>query len=504
MDKAFDGVPEPSPARGRNVGLVIGAVVLVLFLLLPPPASISVPAFRLLGVVILMAVWWVSEAIPIPATALVPLVVFPLASICSGKETAKAYMDKNIFLFMGGFFVAMAMRRWELHRRIALHVISILGVSADMIILGFMVATAGLSMWISNTATTMMMVPIAMALVSGVPPEVVKGGEFRRFQLALMLGIAYAAGIGGLGTLIGTPPNVVFAGSVSALVPGAPEVSFLDWAKVGLPVVGVFLPIVWLYLARVVGRASNVDIGISRSTVREELKRIGPMSRGETVTLWVFVGMALGWIFRKNIGIGGFTVPGWSSLAGLEKWVDDSTVAMIAAMVLFVFPVDLKKRVFALDWEWARRIPWGILILFGGGFALAHGFQVTGLAAWIGNRLQVLRSVPVVVLVASTCFLLTFLTEVTSNTATATMMMPILASTAVGIGVHPFVLMIPGTISASCAFMLPVATPPNAIVFGSGWVTLPTMARVGFWMNLLGIVVVTTMTFAIAGPVFGF
>ena len=488
----------------KQIGLFSGFAVLCVFLILPAPASLTPASFRLLGIVALMAIWWMTEAIPIPATALIPLVIFPFAGITSGKETALAYMDRNIFLFMGGFFVAMAMQRWNLHRRIALHVISILGGNSSMIVLGFMVATAVLSMWISNTATTMMMVPIAMALVSGGSDAVRGSPEFRRFQLSLMLGIAYAASIGGLGTLIGTPPNVVLAGAVSRLLPKAPPVSFLGWAKLGIPIVCVFLPIAWLYLTQVVGRVGSGGIGISSASVRKQLAETGPMSGGEKITLIVFVGMALGWMFRCDIAVGGFVLPGWASLLGVDALVDDSTVAMLAAMVLFVFPVNLKERVFALNWEWAQRIPWGILILFGGGFALAHAFQVTGLAVWIGTKLEALRSVPVPVLVLATCVLLTFLTEVTSNTATATMMMPILASTAIGIGIHPFVLMIPGTVSASCAFMLPVATPPNAIVFGSGWIALPEMARAGLWMNLIGVCVVTTMTFLIAGPVFGF
>jgi len=493
----------------QKIGLFLGLGLFILVLVLPPASGMSIQAKRTAAVALLMASWWISEAIPIPVTALLPLILFPILSIMAAKDVASRYADQNIFLFMGGFFIAMAMQRWELHKRIALHIIKILGTSPHRIILGFMIATAFLSMWISNTATTMMMFPIGLAVILHAEVMIKKEnlsintarGEFN-FGTALMLAIAYSASIGGIATLVGTPPNIVFVGIAKSLFPKAPEIGFLDWFKIGLPLVIIFLPIVWVYLTRMILPLKLKRIPGEKNVIEQDLKSLGPMKIGEKLTLIIFFVVAVAWISRKNIDIGLFIIPGWSNILGISDYVHDSTVAMIGALLLFLLPVDLRRREFVLNWEWAVRIPWGIILLFGGGFAIAAGFQSSGLAQWIGERFSFLCGIPLIFMIMCICLLLTFLTEITSNTATTTMMMPVLGSMAVAVSVHPYLLMIPATISASCAFMLPVATPPNAIIFGSGYLRIPDMAKAGFFLNLIGALIVTLIVYFLAIPVF--
>jgi len=483
----------------RKIGLVLGVVLFAVLLAAPEPAGMTPQTARAAAAALLMATWWITEAIPIPATALLPVALYPVLGIMDAKTTARAYGDHNVFLFMGGFFIAMAMQKWGLHRRIALHIISVVGQGPRTIVLGFMCATAFLSMWISNTATTMMMLPIAMAVLAHVAGE----KSPPALAPALMLGVAYSASIGGLGTLIGTPPNVIFAGAVERLFPDLGGIGFLEWMTVAVPLVLVFIPVTWVYLTRVAFRVPGGGGRAGREAVRAELAQMGRMSRGERYVLVVFVLTALAWAFRRDIDLGVFTIPGWSDLLGISHMVTDATVAVGAALVLFVLPVDLERGEFALDWEWASRIPWGVLILFGGGFALAASFRETGLDQWVGGGLEAAAELPPFLLIFLTCLVMTFLTEMTSNTATASMAMPILAAAAVAAGAHPLLLMIPATLSASCAFMLPVATPPNAIVFGSGAVTIPQMARAGLGLNLIGAVLITILTYVLVVPVFG-
>jgi sodium-dependent dicarboxylate transporter 2/3/5 len=493
------------------IGLYLGPLIFIIFFLLPVPGELTPAAMRMAAVAALMAVWWITEAIPIPATALLPLPLFPLLGILSARETPLSYADRMIYLFFGGFLIAIAMQKVGLHRRIALHIIRAIGGSLSRLVLGFMVASAFLSLWISNTATTMMMLPIGMAVVlqmaetGGADRE--RARVFREnFGLVLMLAIAYSASVGGVGTLVGTPPNIVMAGFVKKLYPEAPEINFLQWMLLGLPFVIVFIPIVWQILIRrgspiPLHKLSTFDQQIGAEYIETQLRGLGSMRWGEKAVLTVFCVTALGWIFRRPINLGFYTT--W----GLSDWfplIDDSTVAMIMGCLLFLLPGEkgAGKR-FLMDWKTTREgMPWGILILFGGGFALAKGMEVTGLALWLGERLEWLQNVPVWVMILCTCLMLTFLTEITSNTATTTMLIPVLAAAAVAMGTHPFLLMIPATISASCAFMLPVATPPNAIVFGSGWVRIPQMARIGIWLNLIGAVVVTLLVYTIGQLVF--
>lgn len=478
-------------------------------LLSPYPETMSSSAHRTLAITFLMALWWITEAIPIPVTALIPMIAFPLLQIETISEVAKSYGDSNIFLFMGGFFIAMAMQKWELHRRLALHIIRRMGVGPNRIILGFMVATALISMWISNTATTMMMYPIGLAIIvhiqefatgekAMIPPQ-----SLDRFRTTLMLAIAYAASIGGVGTLIGTPPNIVFKAMLKSIFPASPDIGFVQWLGIGLPLVILFLPITWYLLTYVILPIRLKELPGGMAVVTEKIQLLGKMGRGERWTLLVFILAALGWIFRQDLDFGTWIMPGWASLIGVQKFADDAVVAMVAALLLFLIPVNLKKAEFLLDWKTAVKIPWGILLLFGGGIALANGFRSSGLAEWIGLKLELIAHFPLIWMIVAVCLMLTFLTEVTSNTAIATLFMPILAATALSMKTDPMVLMIPATISASFAFMLPVATPPNAIIFASGYVTVPQMARAGLILNLLGAVLVTILVYLVAIPLFG-
>jgi sodium-dependent dicarboxylate transporter 2/3/5 len=488
--------------RRHRVGLILGPVLFIVLLLLPD-AFLPPEARRVAATTALMATWWICESVPLAVAALIPLVAFPFMKIARAQDVAASYAAPEIFLFMGGFFIAIAMQRWNLHRRIALGIVCLFGCHGHRIILGFMIASAFISMWVSNTATTMMMLPIALAVQTTLEEH--GGGSepgFGDFKMALMLSIAYASSIGGIGTLIGTPPNLVFAAQVRSLFPGAPEVSFVKWMAVGLPFAVLFIPITWLLLTRVAIKGARIDFGDAGEAIKCARDELGPVSRGEKIVLAVFVATVIGWITRGNLTIGSVTLKGWESFGGLDRYVHDSTIAIAAAIALFLLPVDRARGVFILDWKAAKEIPWGILILFGGGIALGRGFLESGLASKIAGGMALFAGAPVVLLIAVSALLVTFLTEITSNTAIATIFLPILAATAVGLNVHPYLLMIPATISASCAFMLPVATPPNAIVFASGSIPMTAMVRIGLIMNLIGVVLVTLIMYLLAIPVF--
>jgi sodium-dependent dicarboxylate transporter 2/3/5 len=519
-DSGYDAAG-PEFSLRRKIGLLLGVP---LFLVLLWPAltpGLSDAGRRLLATSGLMAFWWITEAIPIPATALLPMCLYPLLGILPMAEVTRNYGDENIFLFLGGFLIAMAMQKWNLHRRLALHIVHLIGAAPRRLVLGFMCATAFLSMWISNTATTMMMYPIALAVILQLVPEqgirsqggkndkepmakqrATQTGVASNFRTCMMLAIAYAASIGGLGTLIGTPPNIIFAGSVQKLFPQAPPVDFLRWLAFGLPLIVVFIPITWFLLTRVLFPIAKDLFSGSRDLIDAEIKKLGRMATGERSVLVIFLSTALAWIFRVDLELGFVTIPGWASRLGLADKVSDATVAMIAGTALFFIPVRFRRGEFLLDWATAVKIPWGILLLFGGGIAMSAGFKATGLSVWLGERLAGLGDWPPVAMILAVTALVVFLTEVTSNTATATIFMPIMAATAQALHLHPFLLMIPAAVAASCAFMLPVATPPNAIVFASGYVTVPQMARAGFWFNLLAIVLITAMVYLLVAPVF--
>jgi len=497
------GVEEGEPreyTQRQLIGLFLGPLLFLLMMLVPTPAGMEPVAQKMAAVAFLMATWWMCESIPIPATSLLPIALFPLLGIMHTSAATAPYASHLIFLFMGGFIIALSMQRWNLHRRIAMNIVKVVGFSPGRLIFGFMSATAVLSAFVSNTATTVMMMPIGLAIITHVVEEGKKEGLDKTidfspdkfaFGLNLMLGIAYSASIGGMATLIGTPPNTVLAGYLQKTY--GYEITFATWLKVGVPLVLIMLPTCWIWLTKIANPMKLKKVPGGRDLIHKELREMGPMNAGERWTSLVFALTALGWIFRKQLGF----------LFSDPSLITDATIAMTGAILLFLIPINLKRNNFVMDWHWATKMPWGVLILFGGGLAMAAGFKQTKLADWIGGQVSLLDQAPVLVLVIAVTALIIFLTELTSNTATSAMVMPILAAVAVGLGQNPLLLIVPAAIAASCAFMLPVATPPNAIVFGSGYVTIPQMAKSGFGLNLIGIVVTVVITYLLVVPVFG-
>ncbi|WP_309383367.1 SLC13 family permease [Cerasicoccus frondis] len=488
---------EQSHSLRHGIGLILGPVVFLTILLVPTPDGMSVEGQRVAAVAALMAIWWISEAIPIPITSLLPIVLFPKLRVMSSQESTAPYADHLIYLFMGGFVIALAMQRWNLHRRIALVIIHVIGFSPSRLVLGFMVATAVLSAFVSNTATAVMMMPIGMAIISQATDEIsalkldVPQKSIDAFGTNLMLGIAYAASIGGIATIIGTPPNTVLASYLSNTYNY--EISFMKWMAVGVPLVLIFIPLSWIWLTRFAYPMKGLALPNSDDIINEEIKLLGPMSKGERYTLIIFLITAVCWIMRS-------WVAKWFPITDMVK---DSTIAIAGAIALFLIPVDFKRRIFVMNWEWAVKLPWSVLVLFGGGLALAEGFKVSGLTAWTVDQVSFLEQMPILIIILGLAALVTFLTEMTSNTATTTLLMPVLAGVAIGLGQSPLLLLAPAAMSASCAFMLPVATPPNAIVFGSGKVTIPEMVKGGFALNVMGIFIITALVYLILVPVFG-
>lgn len=526
------------------IGLIAGPVLaLLLYSQLPgayPNGTGEIVEFSSAGRATMalaawMAVWWMTEAVELYATALLPLVALPMTGASAVREAAAPYAHELIFLFMGGFLIALAMQRWGLHKRLALKALRAAGDHPAGIVACFMGVTAFFSMWVSNTATAVMMLPIALsiiALVEQVEPGSVgvgagaggtgnggvgnggtgnddagngsasgnagnggtgsdaTGSKTRpHFALCLLLGIAYAASIGGIGTIIGTPPNVFLASFIQSSL--GEEISFVRWMGVGLPLVAVFLPLTWLMLTRVLYPVRGMRIEGSREVTEKAYRELGAMSRGERVVLTVFLLAALSWIARPllvQVQIGGI-----HPLAGLS----DPVIAMVAALALFVVPVDVRRRVFVMNWETAVKLPWGILLLFGGGLSLAAAIRANGVGEYIGHQLAFLSGIPTLLLVMAVIALVIFLTELTSNTATTATFIPILAALSPVFDLPPYMLIVPAAIAASCAFMLPVATPPNAIIFGSGHVTIQQMIRAGFWLNLTGVVLITVLVYTV-------
>jgi solute carrier family 13 (sodium-dependent dicarboxylate transporter), member 2/3/5 len=528
--------PEPvRVGRRAQIGRFGGPVVaLLVYAVLPSGDGGLSPGGRAtVAVGLLMAVWWVTEALPLPATSLLPLALFPVTGVLSIEDAAAPYADDLIFLFMGGFMIALAMQRWGLHRRIALVTVRTAGMRPAPMVGGFMAATAFISMWVSNTATTVMMLPIGLSILTlvfgsrspdrtgedrtgeGRTGEDRTGGDGAggdgaggdadgteltgagapNLATGLMLGIAYAASIGSLATLIGTPPNVFMAGFLADNYDI--DIGFGQWMLVGLPLSLVFLVITWYLLTKVLFRSELTEIEGGRELIDSELAEMGPPNRGEQVVGVVFVVTALAWMFRS------FYTPRLAAVFPSAEGIDDAGIAIAAALALFIIPVNFSRGVFALDWETARQLPWGVLLLFGGGLSLAAAVSENEVDVWIGEQVEALGALPAVLLIAATVVIVIFLTELTSNTATAAAILPILAGVATGLGFSPLALVVPAALAASCAFMLPVATPPNAIVFGSGHVTIGQMVRGGVFLNLIGIVLITAAVYLLAVPILG-
>jgi solute carrier family 13 (sodium-dependent dicarboxylate transporter), member 2/3/5 len=476
-------VAPPPAARSQTrarVGLLLGPVCFVALLLLAPPEALSEEAWRTAAVGVLMAIWWVTEAVPIPATALLPLVLFPLIGVMPIGDAAPPYANPVIFLFMGGFMLALALEKSGLHRRIALAIVGGVGARPANLVAGFMVATALLSMWVSNTAAVVMMLPVATSIIVLVGARGGRTGA-HNFPVALLLGIAYGASIGGVGTLIGTPPNALLAGFMAEVY--GVRIGFAEWMLFGVPLVIVALPLTWAYLTRLVFPVPRAAVEGGDELIRRERETLGALSRGEARVAIVAAAMALAWMTQPL-------------LVRVVPAMTDAGIAITGALVLFVTPVDWRRGEFALDWKQTERLPWGILVLFGGGLSLAAAIQTTGLAAWIGEQLLGLQALPLVLVTVLVTSVVVFLTELTSNTATAAAFLPIVAAAAVAFGVDPLVLAVPAVVGASCAFMLPVATPPNALVYATGEVDMTDMIRAGFGLNVMMIALLNVFVFA--------
>lgn len=453
-----------------------------------------------------MAIWWLTEAIDLSATALLPLALFPLLGIADVQSTAAPYAHPLIFLFMGGLLLALSMQRWALDRRIALMTLRMVGSRPAHMVAGFMLVTAVLSGFVSNTATAAMMLPIALSVVALTASQGEGTGEGKgegNFATCLMLGIAYAASIGGVMTIIGTPPNVFLISFLRETIaePWRMEISFVRWLAIGIPLAVVFLPIVWWLLTRVLYPVSPQGIPGGRELVNRQYRELGPASQAEWATFLVFCLAVLAWITRPLL-----QQAGWGSgaeavrpLAGLS----DTGIAMTAALLLFVIPAGRGTGGFVMNWETARQLPWGVLILFGGGLSLAAAVQANGVGEFIASHTRVLSGIPDWLVIGLVCAGIVFLTELTSNIATTATLLPVLAAMAPGLQINPLLLVVPAAISASFAFMLPVATPPNALVYASGNVRISQMARAGLWLNLIGILLITLMTGLLIGPVLG-
>lgn len=465
----------------RLIGLILGPLFFLYILLFFHPEGLSKPANAVLASTIWIAIWWISEVIPIAVTALLPIILFPLTGGLNINETTASYGHKYIFLFIGGFILALTIEKWNLHKRIALNIIKIVGTSVVNIILGFMVATAFLSMWISNTASSVMLLPVGMAIVLQLRdnPNTVED-ENRIFGKALMLAIAYSASIGGMATLIGTPTNLVLAGVIQTSFDV--EITFSQWFIFGFPIALILLFLSWLYLTRFAFKFKQKEFPGGKAEINRQIKTLGSMTYEEKVVLFIFVCTAFAWITRSFI------------IQKIIPVIDDTIIAITFSILLFIIP-SRQKNVNIMSWKDAVKLPWGIVLLFGGGLALASGFESSGLASWIGSQLSILEALPFIVLLLILIAVVNFLTEITSNVATTAMLLPILVSLAPVLNVHPYYLMVAATVAASCAFMLPVATPPNAVVFGSGYLRISDMVKKGVWMNLLSIILLTIIVY---------
>jgi len=449
-------------------------------LLLNSPDNIPLPAYRMLLITLWMAIWWVTEAVPISVTALLPIVLFPLTGSLDLSATTASYGNKYIFLFMGGFLLATAIQKWNLHKRIALNIINFIGTNINRIILGFMVATAFLSMWISNTATVVMLMPMGLSIITLLEdnPHTVEN-ENRIFGKALMLSIAYAASIGGIATLIGTPPNLIFAGFLDEAYDI--EITFWQWFQFGFPISIILLLFTWFYITKISFKFKRQDFPGGKEEISDLLQKLGPIKKEEKIILSVFILTAFFWITRSFL---------WQNII---PPLDDTIIAMVSGIALFTLPAGNGKRI--IDWNDALTIPWGIMLLFGGGMALASGFQETGLAEWFGLQISLFQDLSLFLLIMVLIALVNFLTEVTSNTASTAMLLPIIAPMALGLEINPILLLVATTTAASCAFMLPVATPPNAIVFGSGHLKISDMMKTGVWLNFFSIIVLSIIIY---------
>ncbi|MFB4473157.1 DASS family sodium-coupled anion symporter [Oceanobacillus caeni] len=485
---------KPAYKPAQKVGLILGPLLFLLTLLFFHPEGLSPEARSVLAVTLWVATWWITEPIPIPVSSLIPIILLPMTGALDGNTVVSSYGNDIIFLFLGGFFIATAMEKWNLHKRMALSIISIIGTSPQRIVLGFMVSTAFLSMWVSNTAATMMLIPMGLAIVQQASSSLKEGkyaSDIPKFEKSVIFGIGYAATIGGLGTLIGTPPLSILAGTVSQMFDT--EISFAGWMAVGVPIVILLIPLLWLYLTKVVYKINFRELPGGKEQIYKERKSLGKISYEEKAVAFVFAFAAFMWITRTFIWENIVEVPG----------ISDGIIAMMATVLLFLIPAKREEGSKIMEWKDSKDIPWGILILFGGGLAIAAGFTSSGLSEWIGQQLAGLEGMNILLVIFISTLVILLLTEITSNTATATMIIPVVASLALALNLHPYALMVPCAMAANCSFMLPVGTPPNAIMYGTGKLTITEMVKNGFWLNNFTLVLVVLVVYFYLPVVWG-
>jgi len=481
----------------KFIGFFLGiiAFLAILFFTDLEPGKPEVTAT--MAVAALMAIWWISETVPLAVTALLPIVLFPVLGVLDGKAVSDTYVNHIIFIFIGGFMMALAMEKWNLHKRIALKLLVFIGVSPGRILLGFMVATAFLSMWISNTATAMMMIPIVISVVMSLE-ESLSNGSIKKYATGLFLAIAYSASIGGMSTLVGSPTNLICPKILTMLYPGAPEISFTGWLVFALPVSLIMFVMVWIVIYFIFKPKQQWE-NIDKEHFRKAYHELGRSSHEERIVFILFLFLAILWITRTGITINDFNIPGWAKIFKVPSYINDGTVAIFISIILFIIPSRQGKGGRIMDWKTAQKLPWNIVLLFGGGFALALGFQSSGLAVWFGEQLHWTQGIHPYLILLAVVALMSFLTELTSNVASTQMLLPVFASLAISSGNSPMLLMIPATLASSLAFMLPTATPPNAIIFGTNRIQISTMVRTGFILNIIGILVVVLITWLIGG-----
>ncbi|MCU0370378.1 MAG: DASS family sodium-coupled anion symporter [Bacteroidales bacterium] len=482
--------------RSKLIAILAGLAFLIAAMLLPVPKGMSPEARNAAAIALLMAFWWITEPIPIYATAFLPMALFPMLKVLPAGETAVNYGHDLVLMMISGFFIAKAIEAQNLHKRIALLLIKALGTSRPRIMLSIMIATALLSMWIANVTAALMMLPIGLAIIL---KEEAQGHASPKYGVAVMLGIAYSASIGGLGTILGSPTNLIFSGVMDKIFPLAPKFSFLSWLKVGIPILLIFLPLVWYFLVRFFKIRGSIPG--NKEIIDEELKSLGRMSPGEKRVMTIFILTVIGWIFREGFTFDRFIVPGWGKLFGVEKFATDSTVGMFSTMLLFMVPAGNGKRL--LDWKTAGSIPWGVGVIVGGGYALAASFKVTGLADWLGLQLAFVSSYPTLVVLFIVVGAVLLFTEMNSNTATANIFLPVLGSMAVAGNINPLILMIPATFASSMVFIMPAGTGPNTVIFGSNKVTIQDMARAGIWLKLISMILLPVILYILTIYILG-
>ena len=478
----------PGYGLRQRIGWVVGPTALLLTLLLPPPDGLSVDGWHTAGVGLFMAAFWIAEPIPIFATALLPLVLFPALGLSDIRESAAPFANPIIFLFLGGFVIALGMQRWHLHRRVAIGLIGMLGTRPASIIAGFLLASALVSMWVSNTATSLMMLPIALSVVHLFPGTPSRTRELRDFGTALLLAVAYGATTGGMATLIGTPPNALLSGYMGDIY--GITIGFGQWMLLGVPVVIVTLPIVYLVLTRIMFSLDADELPSVADMIAREKKDLGRLSPGELAVGAVFVLTASCWILRPVI-------------ARVVPLVSDTSIAIAGALALFMIPVNLRRGEFVMTWDAMKEVPWGVLLLFGGGLSLAGNIDRHGLSIYLGGLMGGLGGLPTVVILCAVAFGILLLTELTSNTATGATFLPITGALALSLGQDPMLFMVATALAANCSYMMPVGTPPNAIVYGSGLITLPQMARAGVLLNVALVPILVGLLLLLGRAVFG-